>query len=36
MALICIMGEDDPTEKKSMIDYNVGIFQKALNEVFER
>lgn len=30
------MGEDDPEQKKALIDYNVGVFQKALNDVFER
>ena len=36
LALICIMGDDDPTERKALIDYNVGVFQRALNEVFQR
>ncbi|KAI9726350.1 MAG: hypothetical protein M1828_001624 [Chrysothrix sp. TS-e1954] len=36
LALICIMGDDDPKERKALIDYNVSVFQKALNEVFQR
>jgi Ras-related GTP-binding protein C/D len=30
------MGEDSPAEKKVLIDYNVGIFQEALKQVFPR
>jgi len=30
------MGEDSPAEKKALIDYNVGVFQDALKQVFER
>ena len=33
LALVCIMGEDTPTDKKVLIDYNVGAFQKALVKV---
>lgn len=34
MALVCIMGDDNPSDRKALIDYNVGAFQKALREVF--
>ena len=30
------MGEDSPTEKKALVDYNVSIFQEALQKVFQR
>lgn len=33
LALVCIMGEDSPADKKALIDYNVSAFQKALAEV---
>jgi len=36
LALICIIGEDHPADRKSMIDYNVGVFQDALKQVFPR
>jgi len=36
LALICLMGEDSPADKKAVIDYNVGVFQEALNQVFQR
>ncbi|KAI9730081.1 MAG: hypothetical protein M1834_006073 [Cirrosporium novae-zelandiae] len=36
LALMCIIREKRTPEKKGLIDYNVGIFQKALNEVFAR
>jgi len=36
LALICLMGEDSPAEKKALIDYNVGIFQEGLKQVFPR
>ncbi|KAF2230454.1 ras-related GTP-binding protein-like protein C [Viridothelium virens] len=36
LALICIMSEDSPTEKKALVDYNVSIFQEALQKVFQR
>ncbi|KAF2395985.1 hypothetical protein EJ06DRAFT_252692 [Trichodelitschia bisporula] len=36
LALICIMGEDSATERKALIDYNVRVFQEALNRVFSR
>lgn len=36
LALICIMGDDSPADKKALIDYNVGIFQEALAQVFPR
>ncbi|OJD30175.1 gtr1 g domain containing protein [Diplodia corticola] len=36
LALICLMGEDSPSEKKALIDYNVGVFQEALAQVFPR
>lgn len=33
LALVCIMGEDDPAKNKAKVDYNVNVFQKALNQV---
>jgi Ras-related GTP-binding protein C/D len=30
------MGDDSPSEKKAVIDYNVGVFQAALKQVFPR
>lgn len=30
------MGEDSPSDKKALIDYNVGVFQAAMKEVFPR
>jgi len=30
------MGDDSPAENKAVIDYNVGVFQAALKEVFPR
>jgi Ras-related GTP-binding protein C/D len=36
LALICLMGDDSPAEKKAVIDYNVGVFQAALKQVFPR
>ncbi|KAF1986406.1 Gtr1/RagA G domain-containing protein [Aulographum hederae CBS 113979] len=36
LALICLMGEDSSAEKKALIDYNVGVFQEALKQVFPR
>jgi len=30
------MGADSPTEKKALVDYNVGVFQDALTKVFPR
>ncbi|KAF2277222.1 ras-related GTP-binding protein-like protein C [Westerdykella ornata] len=36
LALICLMGDDSPAEKKAVIDYNVGVFQTALKQVFPR
>ncbi|KAF2183773.1 hypothetical protein K469DRAFT_581837 [Zopfia rhizophila CBS 207.26] len=36
LALICLMGDDSPSEKKALIDYNVGVFQDALKQVFPR
>lgn len=36
LALICLMGNDSPAEKKALIDYNVGVFQEALAQVFPR
>lgn len=29
------MGEDNPTERKALVDYNVGVFQDALAKVFQ-
>lgn len=34
LALICLMGEESPTDRKALIDYNVGVFQEALKQVF--
>ncbi|KAE9975727.1 hypothetical protein BLS_002474 [Venturia inaequalis] len=36
LCLICILGDDSPTERKALIDYNVGVFQEALQQVFPR
>ncbi|KAF2816546.1 ras-related GTP-binding protein-like protein C [Mytilinidion resinicola] len=36
LALICLMGDDSPADKKPLIDYNVGVFQEALAQVFPR
>ncbi|KAI9709091.1 MAG: hypothetical protein M1820_003537 [Bogoriella megaspora] len=36
LALICLMGEDDPSEKKALVDYNVSVFQEAIEKVFQR
>lgn len=36
LCLICIMGDDSPTDRKALIDYNVGVFQDALRQVFPR
>ncbi|KAF2104062.1 hypothetical protein NA57DRAFT_29663 [Rhizodiscina lignyota] len=36
LALICLMGDDSPSDKKALIDYNVGVFQAAMKEVFPR
>jgi Ras-related GTP-binding protein C/D len=30
------MGADSPADKKALIDYNVGVFQEALTQVFPR
>ena len=35
LALVCIMSDDNPMEKKALIDYNVGVFQDALAKVFQ-
>ena len=35
LALVCIMGEDSPKEKRSLIDYNVGVFKDALGKVWQ-
>jgi Ras-related GTP-binding protein C/D len=34
--LVCIMGQDNPAEKKAIIDYNVGVFQAGLKQVFPK
>ena len=36
LALVCIMGQDNPAEKKAIIDYNVGVFQAGLKKVFTK
>ncbi|TID17714.1 gtr1 g domain containing protein [Venturia nashicola] len=36
LCLICILGDDSPIERKALIDYNVGVFQEALQQVFPR
>lgn len=33
---MCIMGQDNPAEKKALIDYNVGVFQAGLKQVFPK
>ena len=30
------MGQDNPAEKKAIIDYNVGVFQAGLKKVFTK
>jgi len=30
------MGEENPSDRKALIDYNVGVFQEALKQVFPR
>jgi Ras-related GTP-binding protein C/D len=30
------MGQDNPAEKKAIIDYNVGVFQAGLKKVFPK
>lgn len=30
------MGQDNPAEKKAIIDYNVGVFQAGLKQVFPK
>ncbi|KAF2222632.1 ras-related GTP-binding protein-like protein C [Elsinoe ampelina] len=34
LALVCIMGDDNPMERKAIIDYNVNIFRDALAKVW--
>jgi len=36
LALVCIMGQEHPAEKKAIIDYNVGVFQAGLKQVFPK
>jgi Ras-related GTP-binding protein C/D len=36
LCLICIMGDNSPTDGKALIDYNVTVFQDALRQVFPR
>jgi Ras-related GTP-binding protein C/D len=36
LCLICIMGDNSPADGKALIDYNVGVFQEALRQVFPR
>jgi len=36
LCLICIMGENSPTDSKALIDYNVSVFSDALRKVFPR
>ncbi|KAF2756811.1 ras-related GTP-binding protein-like protein C [Pseudovirgaria hyperparasitica] len=36
LALICLMGDDSPADKKALIDYNVGVFEEAMAQVFPR
>lgn len=36
LALVCIMGDDSPAEKKAIIDYNVSVFQTGLKKVFPK
>jgi Ras-related GTP-binding protein C/D len=36
LALVCIMGQDNPADKKAVIDYNVGVFQAGLKKVFPK
>lgn len=34
LSLICIMGKNSGIEKRVVVDYNVGILQEAVAEVF--
>ncbi|KAF2423490.1 ras-related GTP-binding protein-like protein C [Tothia fuscella] len=36
LTLICILGDDSPTDRKGLIDYNVSVFEHALTQVFPR
>lgn len=29
------MGDDSPTDRKPLIDYNVGVFRDALQQIFQ-
>ena len=31
--LTCIMGEESPADSKAVVDFNVGMFQRAVNEI---
>lgn len=35
LALVCILREENLTEKQGVIDYNFQCFKKAIKEVFE-
>lgn len=35
LALVCILREENLTEKQGVIDYNFQCFRRAINEVFE-
>ncbi|PNS18261.1 hypothetical protein CAC42_7630 [Sphaceloma murrayae] len=35
LALVCIMGDENPMERKAIIDYNVNVFKDALAKVWQ-
>ncbi|KAB8437397.1 hypothetical protein FH972_025075 [Carpinus fangiana] len=35
LALVCIMAVDDPAEKRAMVEYNMRVFARGVNQVFE-
>jgi len=36
LALVCIMGDDSPAERKAIVDYNINKFQDALERVWQQ
>jgi Ras-related GTP-binding protein C/D len=35
LTLLCVMGKGSSADKRVLIDYNVGILQEALLQIFE-
>ncbi|PSK51877.1 hypothetical protein B9Z65_3144 [Elsinoe australis] len=35
LALVCIMGDENPMDRKAIIDYNVNIFKDALSKIWQ-